>query len=135
MLRKLGSQKRGPQCPLARPAEPTTDERAGWQLLSCPARPAYNCVPLPPRTTALALTSPAQLETKAMRNEYSYNMLERSLSSTVPPPQAVYSWLRFRAVRWYGRRTHSTSASVCSIVPCRISYAENSLKRRSVSTS
>lgn len=33
------------------------------------------------------------------------------------------SWLRLRPVRMYGRRTHSTSASCCSIVPFRISYA------------
>lgn len=38
--------------------------------------------------------------------------------------QRNYNWLRLRAVRWYGRRAHSTSASVCSIVPWRISYAE-----------
>jgi hypothetical protein len=32
-----------------------------------------------------------------------------------------HSWLRFFDVRMYGRRSHSTSPSVWSIVPWRIS--------------
>lgn len=35
-----------------------------------------------------------------------------------------YMSFRFFAVRVYEVRTHSLSASVCSIVPCLISYAE-----------
>jgi len=36
------------------------------------------------------------------------------------------SWLRLRVVFMYGRRTHSTSASLCSSVPSRISYGRRS---------
>lgn len=134
-LLKSGSHKRGPNAPLrARPSPRPSSAPSGGFSRAQLGQPTTASPCLRARRRS---RSPLRHNSRQKRCEMSnsYNMLERSLSSTVPPPRAVYSWLRFRAVRWYGRRTHSTSASACSIVPCRISYARKQPNRRNISTS